>query len=59
MSLDEVNEEMRKLINETTKVSQTNEKQTNTKFSRQGANSNIIPDYAYPFKQDKISCTIF
>lgn len=58
MSLEEVNREMMKLINESVKIPQNNEKQTNTKFSRQTANSNVIPDYAYPFKQDKFSCNI-
>ena len=58
MSLDDVSKEMTKLINESVNIPQNNEKQTNTKFSRQSANSNIIPDYGYPFKQDKFSCDI-
>jgi hypothetical protein len=58
MSPDEVNKEMLKLINEAANISQNNDKLSNTKFSRQTANSYIITDYAYPFKQDKISCSI-
>ena len=59
MSLEEVNLEMRKLIDMKTNIQQTNEKQSNTKFIRQTVNSNVIPDYAYPFKHDKMTCNIF
>ena len=58
MSAEEITNEIQKLLNECLNVPQTNEKQTNTKFSRQIVN-NSIPDYTYPFKQDKFSCCIF
>jgi len=58
MTLEDVNKEMMKLIDESANIPQNNEKTSNTKFSRQSVNSNIIPDYAYPFKQDKLSCFI-
>lgn len=57
-SLDEVTQELTKLI-ASSAIPVNNEKQNNSKFVRQSGNSNVIQDYAYPFKQDKLFCTIF
>lgn len=57
MNSEEIKNEIQKLLNECL-VPQTNEKQSNPKFGRQAVNNNL-PDYTYPFKEDKISCTIF
>lgn len=61
MSIDEVHKEMTKLINESkSNIINNNENKSNLKSNRSAhlSGNNIIYDYGYPFKQDKLSCNI-
>lgn len=59
MTAEEITNEIQKLLQDCLNVPQNNENKTNTKMNRQNVITNNIADYSYPFKQDKITCTIF